>query len=139
FGLESSCAAEHLCPNSYSSCTRSRSLMMFQSDKRSGLRVPIVCAVYYSNGEFHASALTTNLTQHGSCLRGSHHVQVGRVLMLLLVTRTESAVLIRKATVRWVRDRVFGVQLDKDDTATSCELEQVAFDQQQVPLSFMTH
>ena len=113
--------------------------MMCYPDKRTALRVPIACAVYYSDGEFHASGLTANLARYGSCLRGSHHVQVGMVLTLLLIPPTQSALLIKKATVRWVRDRVFGVQLDKDDIATSCELDQVAFDQQDVPLSFMTH
>ncbi|MBA5866922.1 MAG: hypothetical protein GDA67_09555 [Nitrospira sp. CR1.3] len=113
--------------------------MMFHSDKRMGLRVPITCAVYYSNGAFHASGITANLTHSGGCLHGSHDVQVGMELMLLLIPPTQSALLIKKATVRWVRDRSFGVQLDKDDTATSCELDQVAFDQQQTPLSFMTH
>lgn len=113
--------------------------MMFHSDKRTGLRVPIICAVYYSDGAFHASGVTANLAQHGGCLRGSHHVEVGMVLTLLLIPPTQSALLIRKATVRWVREQVFGVQLDHDDRRTSCELDQVAFDQQDVPLSFMTH
>src|SRR5690242_10001074 len=113
--------------------------MMFHSDKRTSLRVPIACAVYYSDGVFHASGVTANLTHTGGCLHGSHHVQVGMELMLLRIPPTQSALLIKKATVRWVRDRLFGVQLDQDDTSTSCELDQVAFDQQQIPLSFMTH
>ncbi|HEU4684735.1 MAG TPA: PilZ domain-containing protein [Nitrospira sp.] len=113
--------------------------MMFHSNKRTSLRVPIVCAVYYSDGQFHASGLTTNLAPDGSCLHGSHQVTVGMVLTLLVIPPTQDALLIKRATVRWTRDRVFGVQLDTDDKATSCELEQVAFDQQHVPLSFMTH
>ncbi|HJT22734.1 MAG TPA: PilZ domain-containing protein [Nitrospira sp.] len=113
--------------------------MMFHSDKRTSLRVPIACAVYYSDGEFHASGITANLAPDGTCLHGSHDVRVGMVLTLLLIPPTQSALLIKRVTVRWVRDRVFGVQLADDDKATSCELEQVAFDQQQVPLSFMTH
>jgi PilZ domain len=113
--------------------------MLSPFDKRSSLRVPIACAVYYSDGAFHASGMTANLTHSGGCLRGSHHVQVGMVLTLLLIPPTQSALLIKKATVRWVRNRSFGVQLDEDDRATSCELDQVAFDQQQIPLSFMTH
>ena len=113
--------------------------MLFHSDKRTGLRVPIACGVYYSDGAFHASGVTANLTHSGGCLSGSHHVQVGMVLTLLLIPPTQSALLIKKATVRWVRDRSFGVQLDKDDKATSWELDQVAFDQQHIPLSFMTH
>jgi hypothetical protein len=59
-------------------------------------------------------------------------------LMVLVIPPTQSALLIRKATVRWVRDQFFWVQLDHDDTATSWELDQVAFDQR-TPLSFMTH
>jgi hypothetical protein len=36
--------------------------MMFHSDKRTGLRVPVACAVCYSDGVFHASGVTANLT-----------------------------------------------------------------------------
>ncbi|SLM49383.1 conserved protein of unknown function [Nitrospira japonica] len=112
--------------------------MMVHSDKRRSLRVPITCAVYYSDGAFHASGVTANLNHSGGCLQGSHNVAVGMELMVLLIPPTQSALLIRKATVRWVRDQFFGVQLDHNDTATSWELDQVAFDQR-TPLSLMTH
>lgn len=36
--------------------------MMFHSDKRTGLRVPVACAVCYFDGVFHASGKTANLT-----------------------------------------------------------------------------
>lgn len=113
--------------------------MLLHSEKRTGLRVPIACAVYYSDGAFHASGVTANLTHSGGCLRGSHKVHVGMELTLLLIPPTQSALLIKKATVRWTRNGAFGIQLDQNDTATSWELDQVAFDQQQMPLSFMTH
>lgn len=113
--------------------------MMFHSDKRSGLRVPIACAVYYSDGAFHASGVTANLTQRGGCLRGTHTVRVGMELTVLLIPPTQKALLIKKATVRWVKNASFGVELDRQDKVTASELDQVPFDQQQIPLSFMTH
>ncbi|BCA53429.1 hypothetical protein W02_05690 [Nitrospira sp. KM1] len=112
--------------------------MLCHADKRTSLRVPIACAVYYSDGAFHASGVTANLTHQGGCLRGSHAVRVGMVLTVLLIPPTQAALLIRRATVRWVQDRQFGVQLDQDDSTTSWELDQIAFDQEG-PLSFMTH
>ncbi len=113
--------------------------MMFHSDKRSRLRAPVACAVYYSDGAFHASGVTANLTQNGGCLRGTHIVKVGMELTILLIPPTQKALLIRKVTVRWVKNTSFGVELDRDDTATASELDQVPFDQHRTHLSFMTH
>ncbi len=113
--------------------------MMFHSDKRSGLRVPVACAVYYSDGAFHASGVTANLTQSGGCFRGTHAVRVGMELTVLLIPPTQNALLIKKVTVRWVKNASFGVELDRNDTATASELDQVPFDQNRIRLSFMTH
>ncbi len=113
--------------------------MMFHSEKRSDLRAPVACAVYYSDGAFHASGMTANLTQTGGCLRGTHSVQVGMELTVLLIPPTQNALLIRKVVVRWVKDTWFGVELDRHDHVTANELDQVPFDQPHIPLSFMTH
>jgi len=113
--------------------------MKAEVDKRAGLRTPISCAVYYSDGRFHASGVTANLTEHGGCLLGTHHVAVGMTLTLLLIPPTQNALLIKNATVRWTHDNRFGFQLDAGDSSTARELDQVAFDQSGMPLSFMTH
>ncbi len=113
--------------------------MRFHTEKRSGLRAPVSCAVYYSNGAFHASGMTSNLTQTGGCLHGTHTVRVGMELMVLLIPPTQKALLIKKVVVRWVKDAAFGVELDRPDHVTAHELDQVPFDQPHIPLSFMTH
>jgi hypothetical protein len=101
--------------------------------------VPVVCVVYYSDGAFHASGVTTNLASGGGCLRGTHAVRVGMELMLLIIPPTRKAILIKKATVRWAKYRSFGVKLDEQDPATTDELEEVPFDRPHLPHSFLTH
>ncbi len=107
--------------------------------KRTGLRTPVSCAVYYSDGQFHASGVTANLTQSGGCLRGTHPVAVGMTLTLLVIPPTQNALLIKRATVRWTKAERFGFELDAQDLSTGRELDLVAFDQAHIPLSLMTH
>jgi hypothetical protein len=75
--------------------------MKSQANKRRDIRTPISCAVYYSDGAFHASGMTENLTNHGGCVRGTHLVKVGMELMVLLIPSAKNALMIKKATVRW--------------------------------------
>jgi PilZ domain len=113
--------------------------MTFQANKRRDIRTPISCAVYYSDGDFHASGMTENLTDHGGCLHGTHLVKVGMELMVLLIPPAKNALMIKKATVRWVGDLHFGVELNEADCGTIGELDDEDFQRQQGPLSFMAH
>jgi hypothetical protein len=112
--------------------------MTFHANKRRDIRTPVSVAVYYSDGNFHASGMTENLTTHGGCLRGTHLVKVGMELMVLLIPPAKNALMIKKATVRWVGDSHFGVGLDEADCGTIGELDDEEFQPQQSPLSLIT-
>ncbi len=96
--------------------------MASHSNKRHDIRTPVSCAAYYSDGAFHASGMTENLTSHGGSLRGTHAVQVGMELVLLLIPTAKHALLIKKATVRWADDSQFGVELKESDCGAISEL-----------------
>lgn len=113
--------------------------MPFGSNKRRDVRSPITCAVYYSDGGFHASGMTENLTNHGGCLRGTHVVRVGMELLVLVIPTAQHALLIKKATVRWVADVHFGVELSEADCGAVDELSEENVHRQQVPITIMTH
>lgn len=113
--------------------------MTSQVNKRRDIRTPVSCAVYYSDGDFHASGMTENLTSHGGCLSGTHLVKVGMELVVLLIPPSKSALMIKKATVRWVGNSRFGVELNEADCGTISELDDEDFQRQQGPFSFMAH
>lgn len=113
--------------------------MVSRADTRRDSRTPFSCAVYYSDGTFHASGMTENLTKHGGCLRGTHLVTVGMKLVVLLIPTAEHALLVKKATVRWVGDAQFGVELNAADCGTVRELGEKNVHRQDEPLSLMMH
>ena len=113
--------------------------MTSRSNKRRDIRTSLSCPVYYSNGDFHASGMTENLTAHGGCLRGTHLVTVGMELVLLVIPTAKHALIIKKATVRWVDDAHFGVELNEADCGTVSELDEENMRLQQGPLSILTH
>ena len=113
--------------------------MPFRTDKRRMIRTPVSYAAYYSDGVFHASGMTENLTGHGGCLHGSHAVKVGMELVVLLIPSAKHALMIKKATVRWAGNLSFGVELDKNDCGTVEELGYDSpYDGKSLP-SLMTH
>jgi hypothetical protein len=114
-------------------------IMDSRSNKRRESRTPISCPVYYSDGDFHASGMTENLTTRGGCLRGTHLVRVGMQLMVLLIPTKEHALMIKKATVRWVGSVQFGVELNEADCGAVSEIGTVDSALSQGPLSIMTH
>ena len=113
--------------------------MTSHSNKRRDIRTPVSCAAYYSDGDFHASGMTKNLTNRGGCLRGSHGVTVGMELVVLLIPTAQHALIIKKATVRWVGAAHFGVELSAADCGTIGELGNANGGSQQGPISMMTH
>lgn len=113
--------------------------MAVQTDKRRTPRCPVACAIYYSDGAFHASGVTENLTDNGGCLRGTEPVKVGMELTVLLIPPAHKALLVKKATVRWTRESLFGVELNEQDCGTVGELDDANPGQHQGPLSFLTH
>ena len=113
--------------------------MVSHMDKRRVIRTQIACAVYYSDGDFHASGMTENLTEHGGCLRGTHLVTIGMELMVLLIPPAKNALMIRKATVRWVSESHFGVELNEADCGTIGELDDRDLQREYGPISILTH
>ena len=101
--------------------------MASHADSRRDIRTSISCPLYYSDGEFHASGMTENLTHRGGCLHGTHLVTVGMELMVLLIPPQTHALVIKKATVRWVGDSHFGVELNAADCGTVGELGDASF------------
>ena len=108
------------------------------SNKRRDIRTPLSCPVYYSDGDFHASGMIENLTNRGGCLHGTHLVTVGMELMMLLIPPAKHALIIKKATVRWVDNAHFGVELNERDCGAVGELEDANPQRQQGPMSFMS-
>ena len=81
---------------------------------RKSRRIPFECAVYYTNGRFHASGVIDNLSPIGGCVQGTEPVCPGMRLRLLLVPLGhEGAIVVRTASVRWSSGAAFGVQLDE--------------------------
>lgn len=78
-----------------------------------------------------------NLTNRGGCLRGTHLVRVGMELMMLLIPPDKHALIVKKATVRWVDDAHFGVELNERDCGTVGELGDAILRRQQGPMSIM--
>ena len=113
--------------------------MAFRMNKRRDIRSRVSCAVYYSDGDFHASGMTENLTNRGGCLRGTHDVVVGMELVVLLIPTAQHALLIKKATVRWVGNAHFGVELNEADCGEVDELGEPNGHRQHGPISIMTH
>jgi hypothetical protein len=102
-------------------------------NKRRVIRPPLSCPAYYSDGDFHASGMTENFTIRGGCLRGTHLVTVGMQLMVLLIPTAKQAFIIKKATVRWVRDAHFGLELSELNCGTIRELGETNVSQQEGP------
>ena len=113
--------------------------MSNQGEKRRQLRTPVSHAVYYSDGAFHATGVTKDLTSSGSALRGTHLVKIGIELLVLVIPWDQKALLIKKATVRWVTDSEFGVELSEKDCGLVDELTDEDLERQQGPASLMTH
>jgi len=112
--------------------------MTFRSDHRRDTRAPLCCPVYYSDGEFHASGVTENLTNRGGCLRGTHLVKVGMQLVMLLIPTAKRALMVKKATVRWADDARFGVELNEMDCGTVAEHGDVSISGTQSPISIIS-
>ena len=108
-------------------------------NKRRRVRTPVSCAVYYSDGQLHASGIMQNLTEHGGFVSGTHAVTVGMELMVLLIRPAKRALMIKKATVRWVRQSHFGVDLDEADCGMIGGFGDTDIEPPPPPLSIQTH
>lgn len=113
--------------------------MSVNGNKRRTVRNPVSCAVYYSDGVFHASGVMENLTTQGGCVRGTHTVKVGMELVVLLIPPAQRAFLIKRAKVRWVSFASFGMELRAEDCGPVGELEDEGFRRQSATISLMTH
>lgn len=98
--------------------------------QRSATRLPVQCPVYYSNGEFHASGVVENLTSAGGRVRGTEPVRKGMELVVFLIPPApQTALLIRRATVRWTNGAAFGIALIDLPSETQSELARMAVSQ----------
>jgi hypothetical protein len=113
--------------------------MSIHVEKRRKVRTPVGHAAYYSNGAFHATGVTKDLTSNGGCLRGSHLVKVGMELFVLLIPRDQKALLVKKATVRWVANSEFGLELSEEDCGHVGELTDEDLEREKGPVSLITH
>ncbi len=78
---------------------------------RKSRRIPFACAVYYTNGRFHASGTIDNLSSIGGCVQGTEPVCPGMNLRLVLVPMDhDGAVVVRQASVRWSTGTAFGIE-----------------------------
>ena len=95
--------------------------------RRAADRIPVLCPAYYSNGEFHASGVVENLTAAGGRVSGTHPVDKGMNLIVFLIPpEPQTALLIRRAMVRWANGTAFGIALTDLDPATQAELARLA-------------
>jgi PilZ domain-containing protein len=108
-------------------------------NKRRRVRTPVSYAVYYSDGQLHASGIMQDLTEHGGCVSGTHVVTVGMQLMVLLIRPAKRALMIKNATVRWVRQSHFGVELDEANCGMIGEFGDADTEPPPPPLSIQTH
>ncbi len=75
-------------------------------------RLPLDCAVYYSNGRWHASGTLRNLSRSGGCVTGTEPVCPGMHLRLFLVPLGyDGAIMVQDALVRWSSGAAFGIEL----------------------------
>ena len=77
--------------------------------------------------------MTENFTIRGGCLRGTHLVTVGMQLVVLVIPTAKQAFIINKATVRWVGNARFGVELSEVDCGTISELGKMNVPRQEGP------
>lgn len=93
-------------------------------EKRSSIRIPFTCCGYYSDGDFHSSGVTRNITISGACIQGNAPVEIGMELSVLLIPILQPGLMVRKATVRWVNASSFGIQVHHTDCRMIPELEE---------------
>lgn len=94
---------------------------------RNAERTPVQCPIYYSDGKFQSSGTVENLTPAGGRVRGSHPVQKGmELIVILLLPDPRPALVVRHATVRWTNGRAFGIALTELDLAAQAELTRLA-------------
>ncbi|MFO0773620.1 MAG: PilZ domain-containing protein [Nitrospiraceae bacterium] len=85
--------------------------MMTHSSARKTRRIPLDCAVYYTNGRFHASGTVDNMSSVGGCVQGTEPVCPGMQLKLVMVPMGhDGAVIVRQASVRWSTGTAFGLE-----------------------------
>ncbi|GKS58397.1 hypothetical protein YTPLAS18_19240 [Nitrospira sp.] len=93
---------------------------------RKDRRVPLDCAVYYTNGRFHASGVLDNLSASGGCVQGTEPVCPGMRLRLLLVPlRHDGAIVVRDASVRWSTGAAFGIEIEELSLHSQMRLSQL--------------
>lgn len=101
--------------------------MSSNSCKRASARLRVECPAYYSDGKFHASGTVQNLSEAGGLMKGTHAVQAGMDLVVLIIPPApRTALLIRRATVKWVDGQTFGLELAELEPFAQAELARLA-------------
>ena len=76
-------------------------------------RMPTWCTSYYLSGVAIGKGVVTNLSRSGMRMLGDHMLKAGTDLRVQLhLEEDQPPVEITRATVRWVREYEFGLQID---------------------------
>ncbi len=68
-----------------------------------------------------------NLSEAGGLVKGTHAVQVGMELVVLIIPPApRTALLVRRATVKWVNGPIFGLELAELEPSAQAELARLA-------------
>ncbi len=95
--------------------------------ERSARRLPVQCPVYYSNGVFQTIGVTEDFNPYGGRIRGKERVTVDMELVVIIIQPTPDVpMLIRRATVRWVKGSDFGIALSAVPPKAEDELKAMA-------------
>lgn len=101
--------------------------MRSEPGKRTAARLRVQCPAYYSDGKFHASGTVENLSEAGGLVKGTHAVREGTELVVLVIPPApRTALLIRRATVKWAKGTTFGMELAELEPAAQAELARLA-------------
>ncbi|MBX3234929.1 MAG: PilZ domain-containing protein [Nitrospiraceae bacterium] len=95
--------------------------------ERRARRIPLQCPVYYSNGQFQTIGVAEDFNSSGGRIRGKELVTVDMELVVIIIQPTpEIPILIRRASVRWVRGSDFGISLSSVPPQAEDELKSMA-------------
>jgi hypothetical protein len=95
--------------------------------ERRAHRIPVQCPVYYSNGEFQTIGVAEDFNTGGGRVRGKERVTVDMELVVIIIQpMPDVPMLIRRATVRWVKGTDFGIALSSVPPKAENELKAMA-------------
>ena len=93
-------------------------------------RIPVQCAVYFSNHNVQATGNLWNLSVGGCRVDGNTEVRPGMIFCLLLILgQRQQSIIVEQATVTWARGREFGLRINRIHTSDAKQLQQLVTSQ----------